>query len=134
MRIFFLHAPGSSVLRRCVGAWLHMPYTFLPWAADSADGASLVLPQDARFKPSCFVTVLKNILSNQAASSSVIRIVLGGGDGTVNLFVGALAILHFSDPELVSKTSIIVYLLPLGRCNRLASFIASYDCWFARQM
>lgn len=111
-----------------------MPYTFLPWAADSADGASLVLPQDARFKPSCFVTVLKNILSNQAASSSVIRIVLGGGDGTVNLFVGALAILHFSDPELVSKTSIIVYLLPLGRCNRLASFIASYDCWFARQM
>jgi hypothetical protein len=113
---------------------MHAPYTFLPWAADSADGASLALPQDARFKPSCFVTVLKNILSNQAASSSVVRIVLGGGDGTINLFVGALAILHALESELVAKTSIVVYLLPLGRCNRLASFIACYDCWFARQM
>ena len=110
-----------------------MPYTFLPWAADSSDATSLVLSQDTRFKPSCFVTVLKNILLNQAASG-VVRIVLGGGDGTVNLFVGALAILHVSDPDLFSKSNIIVYLLPLGRCNRLASFIASYDCWFARQM
>ena len=110
-----------------------MPCTFLPWAAGSADGASLVLSQETRFKPSCFVTVLKNILLNQAASN-IVRIVLAGGDGTVNLFVGALAILHVSDPELLAKTSIIVYLLPLGRSNRLASFIASYDCWFARQM
>jgi hypothetical protein len=113
---------------------MHVPYTYLPWAADSADGASLVSLQDSRFKPSCFVTVLKNILSNQSSPSSVVRIVLGGGDGTVNLFAGALSILHVSDPDLMSKTCIIVYLLPLGRCNRLASFIASYDCWFARQM
>jgi hypothetical protein len=106
----------------------------LPWAADSADGTSHVLFEDARLRPSCFVTVLKNILTNQASSSSVIRIVLGGGDGTINLFVGALAILHVSEPQLVSQAIIIVYLLPLGRCNRMASFIASYDCWFARQM
>jgi hypothetical protein len=132
----FTHFLRSSVLRRCVAAWAPVPYSYLPWAADSSDGASLSLapPQDARFKPSCFVTVLKNILCNQAAASSVVRVVVGGGDGTVNLFVGALAILHALEPDLVAKTSILVYLLPLGRCNRLASFIACYDCWFARQM
>lgn len=69
-----------------------------------------------------------------APESRIVRIAVAGGDGTLhNVVCGFLALKQCS-PELFVNVDLRFYILPLGQCNYLASFLATYDGWYHRHV
>ncbi|KNC49530.1 uncharacterized protein AMSG_11887 [Thecamonas trahens ATCC 50062] len=64
----------------------------------------------------------------------IVKIGVGGSDYTLlNVVAGYVALLR-TEPELVDKLQVQIYVLPFGTENALASFLGCFDGWYGRHM
>ncbi|KAL1504666.1 hypothetical protein AB1Y20_008446 [Prymnesium parvum] len=73
-------------------------------------------------------------LSHRGAPPHPLRVCIAGGDSTLHKLVQAYAVLRIAYASHCSEAQMKFYLLPVGRSNRLASFIAHYDGWYRRHV
>lgn len=65
---------------------------------------------------------------------NLLRFVVAGGDGTLlHVATAYLAIRQFQ-PELFNSLEVRFYVLPIGKENNFANFLATYDAWYGRSV
>ena len=62
------------------------------------------------------------------------RLCVAGGDDTLQRVAQAYVVLRCAHPELCAAVRLLCYLVPIGRSNRLASYIAMRDGWYLRHV
>lgn len=60
-----------------------------------------------------------------------VNVCAAGGDGTLHRLLQAYVVLRCAYPTLCARACLKFYLVPIGRRNSLAHFIARHDGWCA---
>jgi len=63
-----------------------------------------------------------------------LRVCAAGGDGTMHRLLQAYVVLRCAYPQLCARADLRFYLVPIGRTNRLAQYIARHDGWYRRHI
>lgn len=71
-------------------------------------------------------------LSSQSPVPNMVRIGVAGGDGTLQHFLAAYALLHSEFKN--AGIDVRVFVLPFGRRNTVSAWLAQYDGWFRRHL
>eukprot|EP00004_Rigifila_ramosa_P003994 TRINITY_DN1437_c1_g2_i1.p1 TRINITY_DN1437_c1_g2~~TRINITY_DN1437_c1_g2_i1.p1 ORF type:complete len:794 (-),score=204.08 TRINITY_DN1437_c1_g2_i1:87-2468(-) len=64
----------------------------------------------------------------------VVRFAVCGGDGTLHATVCSYVALRQATPELFGAVQMEFFVIPLGRENCFAQFLATYDPWYGRNV
>ena len=73
-------------------------------------------------------------LVQRGAPPLPLRVCAAGGDATLHKLLQAYVVLRCAYGPLCDAALVRVYVVPTGRSNRLASFIAHYDGWYRRHI
>ena len=73
-------------------------------------------------------------LSQRGAPPHPLRICCAGGDATLHKLLQAYVVLRCTYDHLCAEALLRFYVVPVGRSNRLAAFIAHYDGWYRRHV
>ena len=66
--------------------------------------------------------------------SPALRVCIAGGDDVLHRLVQAYVVLRCAYPRLCTAEAMRFFLVPLGRQNRMAGYVAAHDGWYRRHI